>query len=93
MWEFLGVSSFLEFIDLLVKKSKKATKPFCIDYELYGRYMFLHWPNQINIVRWANLPLPRLRYAQFVKSKLFKILISRIFNSLSFHSWTKDLAK
>lgn len=88
MWEFLGVSSLLDFIDLLVEKSNKAAKPFSVDYELYGRYMFLHCPDQINILRWANLPLPRSFYSRFEKSKLSKFLLSRIFNSVSFHSWT-----
>jgi hypothetical protein len=62
--------------------------PICIEYELYGQYIYRAQPREYFLERWSNISIPR-RYSAFIlKSKLVKLTLRTFYNSVSFHSWS-----
>ena len=90
MLQFLNVESIQELADLISKKSQGGNIPFCVDYELYGRFLLIFMPEKLILTRWANLPLKRKYFKTIQKNHYLVKLLSLFFNSISFHSWTSS---
>lgn len=66
----------------------KVQSPICIEYELYGQHLFNTEPKGYFLERWSNISISR-RYSNIIlKSKLAKMTLRTVYNSVSFHSWS-----
>ena len=88
-FEVLGISTIRELIDLMSKKTQiHSQSPVCVDYELYGQFMFNRNPEQIALSRWSNIGISVSRLEYFCNSPLRLKLLGLFYNSASFHSWS-----
>ncbi len=56
---FMGWNSMELLVDYLIKESDpNDVSPFCIEYELYGQYMFKFHRNLVSLQKWANISVP-----------------------------------
>ena len=68
--------------------SKIESSPICIDFELYGQWLTRTKPNRVKLQKWSNLGISRKYLNWVVDSKLIKWILARLYNSISFHSWS-----
>ena len=61
--------------------------PFDLKYEIYSQYLLLNHKDQVDLVKWGNISLPRSDLNQFISSKDLKFSLTQRYNSVSFHSW------
>lgn len=62
--------------------------PFSIDYELYAQYIFKKYPHRYALLKWSNISIASARFKAYSQNKLRLILLRRLYNSISFHSWS-----
>jgi hypothetical protein len=56
---FMGWHSLELLVDYLIKESNpNDDSPFCIEYELYGQYMFKFHRDLVSLQKWSNISVP-----------------------------------
>jgi hypothetical protein len=78
-----------EQLSVIERYSNKSTpSPLCIDYELYGQwissYKFVH----VVFLKWSNIGISRKYLKFFANSWIIRWILSKLYNSVSFHSWS-----
>jgi hypothetical protein len=85
----LGISTIRELIDLLDRTTQvHSQSPVCVDYELYGQFMFNRYSKQIVLSRWSNIGISVSRLEQICNSTFRLRFLGLFYNSASFHSWS-----
>lgn len=88
-FEKFGITNFLDLTNLVVKYSEKTdNSPFSIDYEFYGQYVYNFHFESLTLLKWSNLPLPARTWDLYLRNKAFRLITQKLFNSISFHSWS-----
>ena len=62
--------------------------PLCVDYELYAQYLFINYPHRFVLIKWSNISISRNQYFIYSKNKVFNSILKKLYNSISFHSWS-----
>jgi hypothetical protein len=65
----------------------KEQSPFCIEYELYGQYMWHFHPEKIKLEKWANISLERESFLDINGKLQIPYKIRDNYASVSFHDW------
>jgi hypothetical protein len=83
------INTLDELIHIILEESnRESASPVSIDYELFGQWVTAHYPQRVNLMKWANLSIPRVKSSRILESK-FRISILRFFyNSVSFHDYS-----
>ena len=85
----LKVDSQSELIKLFSLHAElDSSSPVCVDYELYGQWMFSNLKSKVYFGKWANLVISRTLLKKTLNSQIKMKLYSKCFNSISFHSWS-----
>ena len=91
----IGNFSPTQFAQKIKEVSSPNTQsPFCIDYEMYGQYLYANYREKVALGRWANIQISRYWFSKFSKFriwKLVKLILGLLFNSVSIHSWSKEV--
>ena len=89
----IGNFSPTQFAQKIKESSSSNTQsPFCIDYELYGQYLYANYREKVALGRWANIRISRYWFSKFSKFRIWKLVtltLGLLFNSVSIHSWSK----
>jgi len=72
---------------LVNERFLSTTSPFCIEYELYGQYMWNNSRDKVRLEKWANVGLPRSSFKEFGNPNGFAIDNFKDFASLSLHAY------
>jgi hypothetical protein len=86
-FEQAGKSFPDEILELVLNHDfKNPSSPFCIEYEVYGQYLFTHHRDRVELLKWANLGIPRqTNLADQIEKEVQKN--TGRFSSLSFHTY------
>ncbi len=85
----IGVSSVSDLVSIcLTRANKDSFSPLCVDYELYAQFMIQNHPEKIQLEKWANVGLPAKYFDYFNRKKYPLKILSRFYDSISFHSWS-----
>ena len=91
----VGDFSPTQFAEKIKEVSSPNTEsPFCIDYELYGQYLYANSREKVALGRWANIGISRYwlsTLSKFRVWKLVELILALLFNSISLHSWSKEV--
>lgn len=82
----LNLDDFIEYC--CMHSDKTAPSPICIEYELYGQYLASTNKQDVFLAQWANATIPKRFSRLILNSKLLRYILSCLFNSISFHSWS-----
>ena len=86
----LQITDSLYFAKKVEEFADKTTHaPFCIDYELFAQYMYGRERGAVVLGRWSNISMRRSTYLKFLNHKIGQVLLSRLFHSISLHSWAE----
>ena len=89
MCSFLELGNLQNLINLCIKNADiKEVSSLCIDYELYAQYLFRKSPNRYLLIKWSNISIPNHKFEFYSKNKFVLIFLSKLYNSISFHSWS-----
>lgn len=72
---------------LVNERFLSTSSPFCIEYELYGQFMWNNHRDKVRLEKWANVGLPRSSFKEFGNPSGFAIDDFKNFASLSIHSY------
>jgi hypothetical protein len=88
--DLAGFSDLDNFVDYIIENSDKNTQsPICIEYELYAQFMVGHLQHMYWRGLWANVSLRKDYMHLVLKNRLIFAVLRLMFNSISFHSWSK----
>jgi hypothetical protein len=83
------INTLEEFIHKILKASNRdSASPVSIDYELFGQWVTSHYPQKVNLIKWANLSIPRRKSSRILASKFRMSLLRFFYNSISFHDYS-----
>jgi len=82
----LDIDSFITYI--CRNADTKVQSPICIEYELYGQYLYSAECTGYFLERWSNISISRRHSSAILKSKFAKFILRTFYNSVSFHSWS-----
>jgi hypothetical protein len=68
--------------------NKSAPSPLCIDYELYGQWISSYKFDQVVLLKWSNIGISKQYLDFFANSRIIRWMLSKLYNSVSFHSWS-----
>jgi hypothetical protein len=68
--------------------NKSAPSPLCIDYELYGQWISSYKFEQVVLLKWSNIGISKQHLDFFANSRIIRWMFSKLYNSVSFHSWS-----
>jgi len=89
MCRFLEISNLQNLINLCIRHADiKEVSSLSIDYELYAQYLFRKYPSRYTLVKWSNISIPNHKFRFYSKNKFVLIILSKLYNSISFHSWS-----
>lgn len=80
------IDSFIAYI--CRNANTNVQSPICIEYELYGQYLYKKRPTEYFLERWSNISISRKHSSVILKSKFAKFILKTFYNSVSFHSWS-----
>lgn len=85
----IGANSVSDLVDICITQADtNSFSPLCVDYELYAQFMIENHPERIQLEKWANLGIP-VKYFNYFRSKKYPIkILSKFYDSISFHSWS-----
>jgi hypothetical protein len=87
--EGVGLSNLDDLIEYCSSNSDLAVQsPICIEYELYGQSLFNQKNESFFIAQWSNATIPKKYSRAILNSFLVRYLLSKTYNSISFHSWS-----
>lgn len=85
----LGFKDMSSFIQFTCENADLSTEsPVCIEYELYAQGLLKFFPNEFFLGSWSNVSIRRTFFGQF-KTIFSQRMLSFLFNSASFHSWSE----
>lgn len=85
----LNVDNVSKLVNLCIKHADFTEQaPLSIDYELYAQYLFAQHPDRFVLIKWSNISIPRIKYTIFTESKIYLFTLKKLYNSVSFHSWS-----
>lgn len=85
----VGVVTISDLIDICISRADEDSfSPLCVDYELYAQFMEENYPEKIQLEKWANLGMPAKYFDAFATKKFPFRVFSRLYDSISFHSWS-----
>lgn len=65
---------------------QNSSSPFSLEYEVYGQFLFNHHPDKVELLKWANLGIPRqTNLADQIEREVHKN--TGRYSSLSFHTY------
>ena len=75
--------------ELILESDPTENSPFCIEFELYGQYIYKNHSNLVNLCKWGNLGVARTSFS--IDDQIAKSVSqwSRNFASVSLHSYLK----
>ena len=71
-----------------INSDKTVQSPICIEYELYAQFLALKKDQMAFHANWSNVTIPKTYSRIILNSKVLRIFITRLYNSISFHSWS-----
>lgn len=87
--ESLKFYSLDDLIDYCCAKADHSNpSPVCLEYELYAQYLVNYCNQDFYHGLWANISLPRKAAKNLIHSRLKLRILSKFYNSISFHSWS-----
>jgi hypothetical protein len=87
--ESCGLLNVNDLIKYICENSDKSVQsPICIEYELYGQYLYQKNPKEFFLERWSNLSISRQYSRRILRSRIAKFVLRIFYNSISFHSWS-----
>lgn len=87
--ENVGLGDLNNLIEYCRKNSDRSVQsPLCIEYELYGQSLFNKNRDLFFISPWSNATIPKKYSYLILNSQILKFILSKSFNSISFHSWS-----
>ncbi len=87
--ENVGLADLDNLIGYCVENSDRSVQsPICIEYELYGQSLFNKNRDKFFIAPWSNATIPKKYSELILNSQVLKFILTRSFNSISFHSWS-----
>lgn len=85
----LKIDNVSKLVNLCIKHADVTVQaPLCIDYELYAQYLFAQYPHRFVLIKWSNISVSRVKYTIFAESKIYLFVLRKLYNSISFHSWS-----
>jgi hypothetical protein len=84
--DLLEIDSFITYI--CRNANTNVQSPICIEYEMYGQYLYNTEPTGYFLERWSNISISRKHSGTILKSKFAKFILRTFYNSVSFHSWS-----
>ena len=85
----IGARSISDLVEICVDRAdKNSFSPLCVDYELYAQFMMEHHPEKVQLEKWANLGIPAKYFEFFNTRKYPSKVLSGLYDSISFHSWS-----
>jgi len=86
---FLEIDHLQNLINLCITNADtKEVSSLCIDYELYAQYLFRKYPDRYTLTKWSNISIPNYKYRFYSENKFVLVFLSKLYNSISFHSWS-----
>jgi hypothetical protein len=82
----LNVNDLIEYI--CENSDKSVQSPICIEYELYGQYLYESSSKGFFLERWSNLSISRHHAHTILRSRIARFVLRIFYNSISFHSWS-----
>jgi len=67
---------------------KLHPSPICIDFELYGQWLSKNHSDRVRLLKWSNIGISREHLELIIDSFLVRWILSKLYNSISFHSWS-----
>lgn len=85
----IGAQSISDLLNICIARAdKNSFSPLCVDYELYAQFMMENHPEKIQLEKWANLGIPA-KYFNFFNTRRYPTkILSKFYDSISFHSWS-----
>ncbi len=84
--DLLRVESLINYC--CINSDKTVQSPICIEYELYAQFLSIKKYQIAFHALWSNVTIPKTYSRIILNSKLLRFLLSRLYNSISFHSWS-----
>ena len=85
----LDLSKIDAFINYICDNANTDVQsPVCVEYELYGQYLYKTEPKEYFLEQWSNISISRRHLGIILKSKFVKLTLRTFYNSVSFHSWS-----
>jgi hypothetical protein len=85
-YSFDNVAVFVKYI--CENANLKTHSPICVDYELYGQYLFSHKKKSFFIEKWKNIGISRSFFTSIMESDIKIYFLKTLYDSVSFHSWS-----
>jgi len=79
-------SKQINALDLYSNKSQPS--PVCIDFELYGQWLSKNQADRVRFLKWSNVGISRKHLGLIIDSFFVRWILSKLYNSISFHSWS-----
>jgi len=84
-----GMTTVEDQVNYICENADRTVQsPICVEYELYGQYLFKDDSSGFFLERWSNLSIPRKHSKRILNFPGFKKVLSLFYNSISFHSWS-----
>ena len=52
---YIGVETMSKLVELICARTNNVSSPFCVDYELYGQYLFKFHRANLRLEKWSNI--------------------------------------
>ena len=84
--DLLKIDAFINYI--CDNANTDVQSPVCVEYELYGQYLYKTEPKEYFLEQWSNISISKRHLGIILKSKFIKLTLRTFYNSVSFHSWS-----
>lgn len=89
--ESCGLLKLEDLVNYICQNADTSVQSsICIEYELYGQYLYQHHSKAFFLERWSNLSIARQHSRTILKSRITRFFLRNFYNSISFHSWSKS---
>jgi hypothetical protein len=89
--ENCGITHLDDFLNFITSNANlESSSPVCLEYELYGQYIYNKNPDIFFLEKWSNLSLNRSHFKYITNSKMILFILSKLYHSISFHSWSNS---
>jgi hypothetical protein len=85
---YLGHNNMIDFLKYILSRlNAHNVKSLSIDYEFYGNFVLLKYPEKIKMTKFCNLSLNSNLSDNSIKSLISRVEHTNKYRSLSLHSW------
>lgn len=84
--DLLKIDAFINYI--CDNANTDVQSPVCVEYELYGQYLYKTEPKEYFLEQWSNISISKRHLGIILESKFIKLTLRTFYNSVSFHSWS-----